>query len=64
MEEAILEVQLHLQVCHPSGALKLDLIEGPFQPHGKGGDLLVITLVDLIEVQHENIKGGHCAKNN
>ena len=64
MEQVILGVKLGLQVHHPPGALKLDLIVGPFQPHSKGGDLLIITLVDLIEALHENIKGGHCAKNN
>ena len=42
MEEAILEMLLGLQVCHPSGALELELIEGPFQPHGKGGDLSLL----------------------
>ena len=63
MEEAIIEVLLGLQVHHPSRALELDLIEGPFQPCGKGGDLLIITLGDLIDVLYENIEGGHCAKN-
>ena len=64
MDEAILEVLLYLQACHPFRALKLDLIEGPFQPHGKEGDLLIITLGDVIEVLHDNVKGGHHAKNN
>ena len=64
MEEVILEVLLGLQVHHPPGALELDLFEGPFQLHGKGGDLLIIPLADLIEVLHENIKEGQCAKNN
>ena len=64
MEEVILEVLLHLQVHHPPWALKLDLIEGPFQPCGKEGDLLIITLGDLKEVLYENIKGGHHARNN
>ena len=53
---------LGLQVCHPARALELDLIEGPFQPHGKGGDLLIITLGNLIEVLYENVKWGQCAK--
>ena len=64
MEEMILEVLLGLQVHHPPGALQLDLIEGPFQPHGKGGDYLVIPLADLVKVLHENVEGGHHAKNN
>ena len=64
MEEANLEVPLGLQVHHPPRAFELDLIKGPFQPCGKGGDFLIITLGDLIEVLYENIKGGHCAKNN
>ena len=64
MEEAILEVLLGLQVHHPSGALELDLIKGSLQPHEKGGDLLIISPADLIEILHENIEGDHCAKNN
>ena len=40
------------------------MVEGPFQPYGKGGDLFIITLGDLIEVLHENVEGGQCAKNN
>ena len=59
MEEAVLEVLLGLQVNHPPGALELDLIEGPFQCCDKGGYLHVITHGDLIEILHENIKGGH-----
>ena len=34
MEEAIPEVLLGLQVHHPSWALELSLVKGPFQPHG------------------------------
>ena len=64
MEEAILEMLLCLQVHHPPWALELDLIEGALQPGGKGGNLLIITLGDLIEVLQENVKGGHHAKNN
>ena len=64
MEEVILEVLLYFQVHHPSGALKLDLIESAFQPHGKGGDLLSITLGDRIEVLHKHVEGGYHAKNN
>ena len=64
MEEVILEVLLGFQVGHPPKALELDLIEGPFQPYGKEGYLLIIPLADLKEVLHENAKGGHCAKNN
>ena len=64
MKETILEVLLGLQVCHPPGALELDLIEGPFHPCGKGGDLLIIILGDLIEDLYDNVKAGHCAKNN
>ena len=60
IEEVILEVLLHLQVSHPPRALKMDLILGSFQPHG----LFIVTLDDLIEVLHENVKGSHCAKNN
>ena len=62
--EAILEVLLGLQVCYPPEELELDLIEGPFQPHGKRGDLLMITLGSLVEALHGNVKGGHHAKNN
>ena len=47
MEEAILEVLLGLHVHHPHGVFELDLIKGPFQPCGKGGDLLIITLCDI-----------------
>ena len=47
---------LGLQVCHPSGALELDLIEGPFQLGGKGGDLLITPLAGLVEVLLKNIK--------
>ena len=64
MEEVIFEVLLYLQVHHPPGAMKLDLIEGPFQPCGKGGNLLIITLGDLTEVLYDNIEGDHHAKNN
>ena len=55
MEEAIIEVLLCIQVCHPPWALELDLIKGPFQAHGKGGDLLIITLTDLLGVLYENV---------
>ena len=47
MEEVILEVLLGIQVHHPSGTLELDLIEGPFQPHGKRGDLFVTPWLTL-----------------
>ena len=64
MEEMILKVLLVLQVHHPSMALELDLVKDPFQPHDKGGSLLIIPLADFIEVLHDNVKGSHCAKNN
>ena len=35
IEEMIPEVLLDLQVCHPPEVLELNLVEGPFQPHGK-----------------------------
>ena len=63
MEEVILEVLLGLKVHHPPGVLELDLIQGPLQHHGIGGDL-TIPLANLIEVLHENVKGGHHAKDN
>ena len=55
MEEAILEVLLGLQAWHSSRALELDLIEGPVQPHVKGGDLSITLLANLIEVLHEKV---------
>ena len=62
MEEVIPEVLLGLQVPHPPGALELNLIEGPFQCHGKGGNLSVTPLAHLIKILGEDIKWGPCAK--
>ena len=64
MEEMVFEVLLYLLVCDSSRALQPDLIEGPFEPHGKGRTLLMVALGDFIEVLHENIKQHHSAKNN
>ena len=64
MEEVILEVLLGLQVHHLFRAFELALIEGPFQCHDKGGNLLIIAMADLIEVLPEKVKGGHHAKIN
>ena len=43
MKEAIFEVLL-------------DLVEGPFQPCGKGGDLLMLTLGNLIKLLHQDVE--------
>ena len=61
-ERTVLEVLLDLKVCHPHRALQSDLVEGPLQPCGERGDLLIVALSDLIKVMHQNIKRGHCAK--
>ena len=49
MEEMTLEMLLHLLVCYPPRALQTTLIEGPFQPCGKGGNLLMVTLCNFIK---------------
>ena len=61
MEEVSLRVLLGLQVHHPPRALELNLIEGPLQPLGKGGNLFITPLANLKNL-HEHIKQGHCAK--
>ena len=48
VEETILEMPLHLSICYPPRALQPDLIKGPFQPCGKGGNLLMVTLCNFI----------------
>ena len=57
------EVLLYLLICDSSRALQLDLTEGPFEPHGKRGNLLAVALGDLIEILHENIKQCYSTKN-
>ena len=52
MEEMIFEMLLHLLICFPPGALHPDLIKGPFQPCGEGGNLLVVTLGNFIKLLH------------
>ena len=64
MEKVILEVLLGLLVHYAPRALKLDSVKGPIQLHCKGGDLLIITLGDIVEVLHENTERSHYAKNN
>ena len=56
MEEVIPEVLLSLQVHHPPKALEVNLVEGPFEPHGKGGNLFITPLAHLIKLLHEDIK--------
>ena len=62
MEKAVLEVLLDIKVHHPPGALESDLIEGPFQPSGKGGDLLIVALCNFIKILHQDVEGGYHAK--
>ena len=52
MEETIFEMLLHLLICYACGALQPDLSKGPFQPHGKGGDLLMVDLHNFIKILH------------
>ena len=40
---------LHLLIHYPPGALQPDFIEGPFQPHGKGGNLLIVALCHFVK---------------
>ena len=51
-EETIFEMLLHLLICYSPGALQPNLIEGPFQPCGEGGNLLVVTLCNFIKILH------------
>ena len=61
--EAISEMLLGLQIHHPSRVLELNLVEDPFQPHGKGGNLFITPMTfQLIKILHEDIKSGHHAK--
>ena len=62
IKEVISEVLLGLQVHYPPWALELNLVKGPFQPHGKGGKLFITTLAHLIIILAEDIKQGHHAK--
>ena len=64
MKEMVLEVLLHLSIHDPSGALQPDLVEGTFQPCGKGWNLLMIALYNLVKILHEYIECHYCAKNN
>ena len=52
MEEMIFEMLLDLSICYSPGALQPNLIQGPFQPCGKGGDLLMVTLCNFIKNLH------------
>ena len=52
MEEIIFEMLLYLSICYPPGALQTDLNKGPFQPHGKGGNLLIVVLHNFIKILH------------
>ena len=52
MGEMIFEMLLDLPICYSSGALQPNLIEGPFQPCGKGGDLLLVTLCNFVKILH------------
>ena len=62
MEEMIFDMLLHLLICYPPGALQSNLIKDPFQPHGKGGNLPVVSLHNFIKICHEDIKWYHSAK--
>ena len=62
MEEAIPEVLLSLQICHPPGALELNLVKGPFQPCGKGRNLFTTPLPQFIKTLHDDTEWGHHAK--
>ena len=62
MEETIFEMLLHLLTWHPPRALQLDLIKGPFQPHGKRGNLLMVTLHNFIKILHYDIEWCHSSK--
>ena len=48
----IFEMSLYLSICYPPRTLQSDLIESPFQPHGKGGNLVMVTLDNLIKSLH------------
>ena len=63
IKEAVFEILLDLQVHHPHRALQLNLVEGPFQPCGKGGDLLMVTLGNIVEDLHQDVEWCHGAKN-
>ena len=62
MEKAVLEVLLILKICHSPRALESDLIDSPFQPHSKGGDLLIVALHNFIKTLHQDVEGGYYAK--
>ena len=64
MKEVVPEVLLVIQVCHPSWALELNLIEGPLQPSCKGGNLLIVSLAHLIKILHKHVEWGHYATDN
>ena len=52
VEETIFEMLLHLSICYPARALQPNLIEVPFHPCGKGGNLLMVTLCNFINILH------------
>ena len=52
VQEMIFEMPLHLSICYPPTALHPDLIKGSFQPHGKGGNLLMVSLDNFIKILH------------
>ena len=47
VEKAVIEVLLDLKIHHSPRALWSDLVEGPFQPHGKGGTFSLLPCVTL-----------------
>ena len=56
VEETIFEILLHISICYPPGALQPDLVDGPFQPRGKGVDFLMVPLYHLVKILHKDIE--------
>ena len=56
MKKMIFEMLLHFSIHDPPRALQPDLVKGPFQPCGKGGNLLMVALGDFIEILHKYVK--------
>ena len=63
VNEMIFEMLLYLSIGYPAGALQPDLVQGPFQPHCKGGNLLMVALCHFVKILYKDVEQCHHAEN-
>ena len=56
MEEMVFEMLLPLSIGYPPRPLQPDLVEGPFQSCGEGGNLVMVALHHFVKILHKDIE--------